>query len=215
MPRLASGKQRAAMGTQHPVNFEHGTVKPRIQHKNRLTLFIPFVSDEMSAGIRRCNKRAQLQNNVTLVDIPNDNIKKHLVRDRLNDLSYGCISNDCIVFRMARQVYRSGFSHPHHARQRPHPPHLLWLYLHLATALTHPAGQTSLRDSTFRRSECKADCLLSNYIILAGTVSPRGNSHSSVNPGTKPKSCFSPVNRTSSRNRKKGESSGGTRVSEQ
>ena len=43
---------------------------------NKLPLCIPFISDEMSMAIKKCIRRAQLQDDVMLVNIPHQNIKK-------------------------------------------------------------------------------------------------------------------------------------------
>ena len=66
-----------------------------ISKANKLPLCLPFVSDEATAELRRCLVRAQLQNDVILVNIPNDNIKKQLVRNRLYDRQ--CITTNCVV----------------------------------------------------------------------------------------------------------------------
>ena len=62
---------------------------------NKLPLCIPFVSDEMSMAIKQCIRRAQLEDDVMLVNIPHSNIKKQLVRNRLYDAE--CTSESCIV----------------------------------------------------------------------------------------------------------------------
>ncbi|EYB97674.1 hypothetical protein Y032_0138g2050 [Ancylostoma ceylanicum] len=73
----------------HIVNRNHN------QSENKLPLCLPFISDEVSAAIQKCIFRAELQNDVVLVSIPNDNIKKQLVRNRLYDRQ--CVSEHCIV----------------------------------------------------------------------------------------------------------------------
>ncbi|EYC27367.1 hypothetical protein Y032_0009g677 [Ancylostoma ceylanicum] len=73
----------------HPVNRMHN------HEGSRIPLCLPFISDEVSAAIQKCIFRAQLQNDVVLVSIPNANIKKQLVRNRLYDRQ--CISEQCIV----------------------------------------------------------------------------------------------------------------------
>ncbi|EYC11702.1 hypothetical protein Y032_0050g2055 [Ancylostoma ceylanicum] len=73
----------------HPVNRIHN------HEGSRIPLCLPFISDEVSAAIQKCIFRAQLQNDVVLVSIPNANIKKQLVRNRLYDRQ--CISEQCIV----------------------------------------------------------------------------------------------------------------------
>ena len=49
----------------------------------------------MHAAIKQCIRRAQLEDEVILVSIPNDNIKKQLVRNRLYDRE--CTTEQCIV----------------------------------------------------------------------------------------------------------------------
>ncbi|EYC22539.1 hypothetical protein Y032_0017g3411 [Ancylostoma ceylanicum] len=66
----------------------------------RLPLCIPFVSDRISNAIRQCLIRAQLQDDVVLVNIPNDNIKRQLVRNRLYDRT--CLSQQCVVCPYSR-----------------------------------------------------------------------------------------------------------------
>lgn len=66
-----------------------------ISRQNRVPLCLPFISDKLTAAIQRCIARAQLQDDVILVNIPSNNIKKQLVRNRLYDRQ--CISNNCVI----------------------------------------------------------------------------------------------------------------------
>ena len=52
---------------------------------DKVVFCIPFVSDEVSRSIRDCLKRANLDNQVTLVESPPDNLRKRLVRNRMYD----------------------------------------------------------------------------------------------------------------------------------
>ncbi|XGW19729.1 hypothetical protein V3C99_003515 [Haemonchus contortus] len=61
----------------------------------KLPLCLPFISDEVSTAIRRSISRADLQDVVQLVNIPNSNIKQQLVRNRLYDKQ--CLTNDCTI----------------------------------------------------------------------------------------------------------------------
>ena len=70
-------------------------IHTRNTSNNKLPLSIPFISDRMSMAIKQCIQRAQLHDDVMLVNIPHDNIKKQLVRHRLYDTE--CILEDCIV----------------------------------------------------------------------------------------------------------------------
>ncbi|KAK6731093.1 hypothetical protein RB195_007514 [Necator americanus] len=67
----------------------------RIPREGRIPLCIPFVSDSLTAAIHRTFLRAQLQDDVVLVNIPNDSIKRQLVRNRFYDRQ--CVSECCVV----------------------------------------------------------------------------------------------------------------------
>ncbi|KAK6761196.1 hypothetical protein RB195_022308 [Necator americanus] len=67
----------------------------RILREGRIPWCIPFVSDSLTAAIHRTLLRAQLQDDVVLVNIPNDSIKRQLVRDRFYDRQ--CVSECCVV----------------------------------------------------------------------------------------------------------------------
>ncbi|KAK6761030.1 hypothetical protein RB195_022192 [Necator americanus] len=54
----------------------------RIPREGRIPLCIPFVSHSLTAAIHWTLLRAQPQNDVVLVNIPNDSIKRQLVRSR-------------------------------------------------------------------------------------------------------------------------------------
>ena len=73
----------------------------RSLRQNKLPLCVPFFSDKVTKAIKQCIERAQLQNDVMLINIPNDNIKKQLVRNRLYDND--CISDRCIVCPYGRR----------------------------------------------------------------------------------------------------------------
>ncbi|EYC07846.1 hypothetical protein Y032_0068g165 [Ancylostoma ceylanicum] len=60
----------------------------------RLPLCLPFISDRVSTAIRQCLIQAQLHD-VVLVNIPNENIRRQLVRNRLYDKS--CVSRNCVI----------------------------------------------------------------------------------------------------------------------
>ena len=61
----------------------------------KLPLCIPFISDRVSDAVKQCLIRAQLQDDVVLVNIPNDNIKRQLVRNRLYDRN--CLTERCVT----------------------------------------------------------------------------------------------------------------------
>ena len=66
-----------------------------IRADDKLPLCLPFISDKISAAIQKCIVRAQLQDDIMLVNVPNDNIKKQLVRNRLYD-QY-CNTEQCVI----------------------------------------------------------------------------------------------------------------------
>ena len=79
----------------HTQNRAHANPQ-RLSRSNRLLpLCIPFISDRVNAAIQRSIVRAQLQNDVMLVSIPNDNIKRQLVRNRLYDTQ--CMLDNCVI----------------------------------------------------------------------------------------------------------------------
>lgn len=89
------------------IAMENGYVSPRYRRRvpasrrqngprdNRIPLCIPFISDKVTATIQKSIVRAQLQNDVVLVNIPNDTIKRQLVRNRLYENQ--CLSDSCVI----------------------------------------------------------------------------------------------------------------------
>ena len=65
------------------------------QSRTRVPLCLPFICDKVTNAVKRCITQAQLDNDVVLVNLPQDNIKKQLVRNRLYDRA--CTSQNCIV----------------------------------------------------------------------------------------------------------------------
>ena len=65
------------------------------QSEGRVPLCLPFISDRVSRAIKECLRQVQLEHDVVLVNVPNDNIKRQLVRNRLYDRT--CISRDCVI----------------------------------------------------------------------------------------------------------------------
>ncbi|EYC33036.1 hypothetical protein Y032_0002g571 [Ancylostoma ceylanicum] len=76
------------------IKTSHATssTKPRA---GKHPLCLPFITDRISSAIRQCFIRAQLDDNVVLVNIPNDNITRQLVQNRLYDRAF--VSEDCVV----------------------------------------------------------------------------------------------------------------------
>ena len=71
------------------------TVNASNGNNTKIPLCLPFISDRISFTVKRCIRQAQLENDVFLVNIPNGNIKQHLVRNRLYDRA--CASPNCVV----------------------------------------------------------------------------------------------------------------------
>ncbi|EYC29815.1 hypothetical protein Y032_0005g2276 [Ancylostoma ceylanicum] len=70
-------------------------VSSTVERSDKLLLWLPFISDRISAAIRKCLIRAQLHDDVVLVNIPNDNIKRQLIRNRLYDRT--CVVENCTI----------------------------------------------------------------------------------------------------------------------
>ena len=78
---------------------------------SKIPLCMPFVSDGVSATIKQCIVRAQLQNDIMLVNLPNDNIKKQLVRKRLRyRMSRRALH--CVSVRKIRRLLKVGYNIP-------------------------------------------------------------------------------------------------------
>ncbi|XGW09626.1 hypothetical protein V3C99_011701 [Haemonchus contortus] len=67
----------------------------------KIPFAVPFISDEVSTSIRKCLRRAGLQNTVGIVEIPPDNLKRRLVRNRMYDRT--CATPNCVVCPSGRE----------------------------------------------------------------------------------------------------------------
>nr|CDJ87762.1 hypothetical protein HCOI_00997000 [Haemonchus contortus] len=82
---------------------DYGTLRKRSglkaysprNRENVMHVRLPFMSDKVSAEIRQCIARADPANDVVLVNLPTDNIKRHLIRNRLYDRA--CSTNNCVI----------------------------------------------------------------------------------------------------------------------
>ncbi|EYC21254.1 hypothetical protein Y032_0020g81 [Ancylostoma ceylanicum] len=81
--------------TQYQRRPSRAGTQSRTPRNSKLPLCLPFFSDKVSAAFQQCITRAQLDDDVILVNIPNDNIKKQLVRNRLYDKH--CTTEQCVV----------------------------------------------------------------------------------------------------------------------
>ncbi|EYB87792.1 hypothetical protein Y032_0257g404 [Ancylostoma ceylanicum] len=93
--KLASDIASANGYTVFPHRNKSRTVNAGISRQNKVPLCLPFISDKISAAVRRCIVQAHLHDDVRLVNIPNGNIRSQLVRNRLYDRH--CFMESCIV----------------------------------------------------------------------------------------------------------------------
>ena len=63
--------------------------------QEKITFCVPFISDEVSKAVRLCLRRSDLDSLVTMVEIPPDNLKSQLVRNRLYDRA--CTTPNCVI----------------------------------------------------------------------------------------------------------------------
>ncbi|KAK6758071.1 hypothetical protein RB195_015718 [Necator americanus] len=116
-------KRKESLTLAHEIDvsngYEIGTSKTRRYRGERarqlenpttdkIPLCFPYISDEMSAVIRRCLRRADLDSSVPVVEIPPNNLKRQLVRNRLYDAI--CTTPYCIICPTGRpgDCLRSG-----------------------------------------------------------------------------------------------------------
>ena len=67
----------------------------------KIPFLVPFISDEVSASLRKCLRRAGLEDRVTVSDIPPKNLKLQLIRNRLYDRL--CMTTNCVVCPAGRE----------------------------------------------------------------------------------------------------------------
>ncbi|EYC44083.1 hypothetical protein Y032_0472g2059 [Ancylostoma ceylanicum] len=78
--KLASDIAGANGYTVFPRHNKSHTVSGNIPKQSKIPLCLPFITDTISAAVRRCIVQSQLQDDVILVNIPNNNIRSQLVR---------------------------------------------------------------------------------------------------------------------------------------
>ncbi|KAK6733756.1 hypothetical protein RB195_017488 [Necator americanus] len=76
------------------------SITKRAQTRNKsgmekVPFCVPFISDEVSAAIRRCLRKAKLEESVTIVELPPSNLKQILIRNRLYD--HICTTPECKI----------------------------------------------------------------------------------------------------------------------
>ena len=83
----------------YSVHSRRRRTRPRmnqnIEERPKIPLCLPFISDRVSDAIRQSLLQSQLQNDVVLVNIPNRNIRRQLVRNRLYDRI--CENSNCVI----------------------------------------------------------------------------------------------------------------------
>ncbi|EYC09624.1 hypothetical protein Y032_0059g2968 [Ancylostoma ceylanicum] len=98
---LALAQRVAAMNgytNQIPRSKRHkGVVRQSREstHADKIPFCLPFISDEVSTAIRQCLRRAALDEYVSVVEIPPNNLKRQLIRNRMYDRI--CSTAKCVV----------------------------------------------------------------------------------------------------------------------
>ncbi|EYC14629.1 hypothetical protein Y032_0040g314 [Ancylostoma ceylanicum] len=68
---------------------------------NNVQFCLPFISDEVSKATRLCLRRANLESLVTIVELPPNNLRRQLIRNRIYDRL--CTTSDCVVCPFGRE----------------------------------------------------------------------------------------------------------------
>ncbi|EYC06864.1 hypothetical protein Y032_0073g743 [Ancylostoma ceylanicum] len=69
--------------------------------QNKIQFCMPFISDDVSRATRLCLRRAELEDLVTIVEIPPMNLKHQLVRNRIYHRL--CTTPDCMICPFGRE----------------------------------------------------------------------------------------------------------------
>ncbi|KAK6732750.1 hypothetical protein RB195_016859 [Necator americanus] len=67
----------------------------------KIPFCLPYISDDMSRGVRGYLRKAGLQNDVRVVEIPPANLKGQLVRNRVYDRL--CTTSSCVLCPYGRE----------------------------------------------------------------------------------------------------------------
>ncbi|EYB91262.1 hypothetical protein Y032_0208g2083 [Ancylostoma ceylanicum] len=68
---------------------------------NNVQFCLPLISDEVSKATRLCLRRANLECLVTIVELPPNNLRRQLIRNRIYDRL--CTTSDCVVCPFGRE----------------------------------------------------------------------------------------------------------------
>ena len=76
--------------------FRGRTMPPNdLSSENKVPFILPFISNEITTAIKRCLRRAGLDNSVRVIEIPPNTLRRQLVRNRLYDRL--CETKNCVV----------------------------------------------------------------------------------------------------------------------
>ena len=89
----SNGYGKEEFSRKHSKRFYEQTALSPFADK--IPFCVPYVSDEVTRVIRQCLRRAQLSDSVSLVEIPPNNLKRMLVRNRMYDRL--CTTQDCKI----------------------------------------------------------------------------------------------------------------------
>ena len=78
-----------------------GQLSETSRNSERIPFSIPYVSDELSAIVRKCLRKASLEDSVALVEVPPNNLKRMLIRNRIYDRL--CTTTDCKICPNGRE----------------------------------------------------------------------------------------------------------------
>ncbi|XGW13724.1 hypothetical protein V3C99_000216 [Haemonchus contortus] len=91
---IASFNGYPCFGSTRRRYFSTPTVRKRTQ-SDKATFSLPFISEEVSRSIRSIVRRCDLQDDIRIVEIPPNTLRKLLVRSRLYDTV--CDTPNCVV----------------------------------------------------------------------------------------------------------------------
>ncbi|KAK6735688.1 hypothetical protein RB195_018739 [Necator americanus] len=86
------------LADKHDAPFEVSKV---VDGPEKIPFCLPYISDDMSKAVWGCLRKADLQNDVRVVEIPPANLKGQLVRSRVYDRL--CTTPSCVVCPYGRE----------------------------------------------------------------------------------------------------------------
>lgn len=94
----------ASNGYKHHVTSSRRSLQEQSSSRamsGKVPFKVPFISDDVSTSLRKCVRRAGLENVVTVVEVPPDNLRRQLVRNRPYDRL--CVTPGCAVCPHGRE----------------------------------------------------------------------------------------------------------------